>query len=179
VPPSPPELEHTLFEQFCPLGQDRPHDPQFELLLVVLIHMLLQLPRPVAQQRALSQVPPVHRMPHPPQLPVSEDVSEHTPLQQESPLGQALPHVPQFFGSLLRLEHAPPQTVRPEPHPWHTPLRQGWPVAHLLPQEPQLLVSVWRFLQELPEQRVSPLPQLQLLPPLLQHAAFWQVLLHV
>jgi hypothetical protein len=117
-PPSPPEpLEHTLFEQVCPEGQVRPHAPQFELLLVVLMHMLLQLPKPVAQQRLLSQMPLVHRIPHPPQLLVSEDVSEHTPLQQESPLGQAFPQLPQLFGSVLVLVHAPLQTVRPELHP--------------------------------------------------------------
>jgi hypothetical protein len=52
---------------------------------------------------------------------------------------------------------------------------QGSPAAHLFPQVPQLFASVWRFLQEFPEQRVSPLPQLQWFPPLLQQAAFWQL----
>jgi hypothetical protein len=114
VPPSPPEpLEHALFEQLCPAGQLRPQAPQFELLCVVSMHMLLQLPRPLPQQRLLSQVPVVHRMPQPPQLFVSDEVSEQTPPQHESPLGQTLPHAPQLLGSAPVLTQAPLHAVPP------------------------------------------------------------------
>ncbi len=38
------------------------------------------------------------------------------------------------------------------------PFRHVWPAAHTVPQAPQLFVSVWRFVQALPQQ-VAPFSQ--------------------
>ena len=99
------------------------------LLVLTLTHALLQLLRPLAQQRPLSQ-DKAQVAPHVPQLFVSEEVSEHVPLQHESPLGHLLLHAPQLFASVDSFTHAPLQSTCPAGQPPHVPLMHDVPEAH-------------------------------------------------
>jgi hypothetical protein len=51
----------------------------------------------------------------------------HTPLLQGTPVGQALPHLPQFLGSFWLDRHLPAQQISPG--------------EQVLPQFPQFLTS--------------------------------------
>jgi hypothetical protein len=84
------------------------------------------------------------------------------PPAQIKPSAQALPHVPQFFGSAWRLRHDPLQLVRPPPH-WvvHTPLLHTWFSPQPTLQEPHRLGLDDKFAQ-VPVQSVSPAGHWQL-----------------
>jgi hypothetical protein len=97
--------------------------------------------------------PPLHFFPQPPQLLSSACVGMHEPLHGVSPIThwfaqvpaeqswtelQGLPHMPQFFGSVLRLTQAPLQSVFPEGHT-HWPITHVPPGSHCTPHPPQLL----------------------------------------
>jgi hypothetical protein len=74
-------------------------------------------------------------------------------------LGHTVPHAPQWFGSLERDTHDPPQFVAPAPQDAvHAPAEHTVPAPHARPQAPQLALSVERFVQ-VPEQSVRPAPQ--------------------
>jgi hypothetical protein len=117
----------------------------------------------------------VHDWPQLPQLASSPFTSVQMPLQDVWPAGhsqfppvqikpsaQALPHVPQFFGSAWRLRHDPLQLVRPPPH-WvvHTPLLHTWFRPQPILQEPHRLGLDDKFAQ-VPVQSVSPAGHWQL-----------------
>jgi hypothetical protein len=107
----------------------------------MLTQVPLQSVSPVGQgdeQTPLLQVVPVaHRLPHPPQLLLSDVVLTQVPLQLVCPVGQVqtpfeqllptpeqiVPHVPQLDVSLRRFVHRPLQTLSPLGQVyWHAPL---------------------------------------------------------
>jgi len=121
-----------------PVKQALPHVPQFKVSLLVLTHLPAQLVSPRMQEHApVMQVNPAvvsHLVPQVPQLLLSLFTSTHAPqsggipspqkingpphpggthfaFMQYSPLQQCLPHVPQLYGSLLRLTHFPTHSV--------------------------------------------------------------------
>ena len=75
------------------------------------------------------------------------------------PWGHAVPHLPQLFGSVMRLAHELPHfslplaQVRP-----HFPSLHRLPMGHFMPQPPQWAPSVCRFTQP-PPQLVVPMGQ--------------------
>jgi hypothetical protein len=73
---------------------------------------------------------------------------------------QALPHEPQFDGSLVTSRQTPPQSVSPGGHVQTPPLQTFGPGerGHTLLQLPQLFGSVWTFVQT-PSQSFSPAAQ--------------------
>jgi hypothetical protein len=100
-----------------------------------------------------------HFVPHCPQLLKSDWVltqalphsvvpAGHTqaPLTHIAPLGHAVVHVPQWFGSLDRLTHAPPQLVWPEEHcVMQVPFEHTDPDGQTVPQAPQCWGSLARL----------------------------------
>lgn len=62
---------------------------------------------------------------------------------------QAVPQVPQFWGSVRVFTQAAPQAVVPAPQlsATHLPAEQAWPLAQTVPHAPQLLGSVCSFTQ--------------------------------
>lgn len=63
------------------------------------------------------------------------------------PLGQALPHAPQLYGSIERSEHSPLHDTNPAAHaPLHCSSEQTCPEAHGVVQPPQycVVVGVWQ-----------------------------------
>jgi hypothetical protein len=63
------------------------------------------------------------------------------PVEQTWPAAHALPHAPQFFGSLAVFTHDAPHLVSPEVHA-QAPPEQTPPLPQLTPQAPQLLGSL-------------------------------------
>ena len=59
----------------------------------------------------------------------------------DCPLGQTLPHIPQFAASVAVATQRPPHTVWPAGHT-HAPAVHVWPVAQTFPHRPQLFTSV-------------------------------------
>jgi hypothetical protein len=72
-------------------------------------------------------------------------VSWHCPIEQTSPPGQMVPHVPQFVLSVcVFVQNAPASVVHVVSSPHETPQlppAQTSPVPQAFPQPPQLLVS--------------------------------------
>ena len=67
----------------------------------------------------------------------------HWPAEQTSPLLQAAPQAPQWFGLLWVSTHSVPHLVAPPAHLMpHTPTEQTSPVLQAVPQAPQLFGSV-------------------------------------
>jgi len=64
----------------------------------------------------------------------------HAPSAQSSAAAQALPHCPQFAGSLVVSTHASPHWLVPPPQ-MHWPLEQSCPMPHAWPQAPQFCGS--------------------------------------
>jgi hypothetical protein len=134
---------------------------------------------PHAPQLALSELKFAHVMPQHVRFggQTCEGPQEPTqvPPEQESPGGQALPHPPQFFGSLPVLVSQPSATTwlqspKPGEHPRSAqppPLHVGTACGkgpHVLPQPPQsegsVLVSTHRGLQQVrPFMHAPPPPQ--------------------
>jgi hypothetical protein len=65
-------------------------------------------------------------------------------LTQVVPLGQTLPHAPQFLESLVRSRHWPLHAVSIDGQ-MHWPPAQSVATGHTFPQPPQLPWSVWRL----------------------------------
>jgi hypothetical protein len=147
-------LPHLPAEQTCGLGQAVPHLPQFRLSVWVLVQLPLQLVWPEGQ---VAVVPPSF-----PLLPFLQ-----APLLHVEPVGQALPHLPQFAALLEVFTQVPEQLtsglvqVRAQAPPLH-----AWPLVQALPQLPQSSVLVW-VSTHLPEQRTSGLVQVTAQAPLL------------
>ena len=74
----------------------------------------------------------------------------HTPARHDWPVGQRLPHAPQFELSELRFAHAAPQKVVP-PGQLHTPPTHDCAPGQTLPQRPQLLRSALVFTHAVPQ----------------------------
>ncbi len=66
----------------------------------------------------------------------------------------AVPHAPQFFGSLPTSVHAPLHDCAPNGH-WQVPARHAWPLAQALPHAPQF-ASSFDVSRHLPPQSASP-----------------------
>ena len=156
-----------------------PHAPQLELSVDVSIHApeqrvkpaLQVVPQPLLVQVAVPLGALGHFVPHPPQLLISLLVSTHAlpqrtkgrvhwKLQVPEQTGiacggalQAVPHLPQFEVSLLRLTQEPLQLVWVPHSVVHTPALHTVPVAHTVPHLPQFAVSVRVFTHD-PSQRV-------------------------
>lgn len=82
--------------------------------------------------------------------------------------GQACPHEPQFWGSLLTTTHCPLQSWAGDVQlPAHLPLEQTWPVAHCVAQSPQWVGSDL-VLTQAPPQSARPPAQLVLHTPATQ-----------
>jgi hypothetical protein len=82
---------HAPPTQLAPDGQALPHAPQLVLLVIVSTHDVphcVSDPHPDEHMPALHTCPVLHTCPHIPQLPASEDVGTHAPLQTVVPLGQ-------------------------------------------------------------------------------------------
>jgi hypothetical protein len=112
-------------------------------------HAVAQLPQcaeePVVSMQAALQLV----------LPPAQ-VSEHRPFEHTWPAGQAVPHAPQFAGSLEESTHAPLQRVNgaPQmtPHVLATQVSVPPPgSAHFCPHPPQLSRSVVVSMQRAPQ----------------------------
>jgi hypothetical protein len=92
------------------------------------------------------------------------------PAEQKSPPVHTVPHAPQLLPSDNGFTQASPQALRPPVH-WQTPAEQLWPAPHTLPQAPQLALSALTSMQRAmhttsaPGQPVLDLPALPPLPP--------------
>ena len=121
------QLHDPLTHEAPPL-QATPQAPQFIELAVRSTQPPLQSvrpgPHPEPHMPPLQTSVPEQALPQAPQLDRSELVLTHAPLHsvvptgqvqapltQEAPVGQTLPHVPQFFESLCTDTQAPPQFV--------------------------------------------------------------------
>jgi hypothetical protein len=154
-----------------------PQPPQLELSVVVSIHApeqrvrpaLQAVPHPLLVQVAVPLGTLGHVVPHPPQLLMSLLVSTQTlpqringsvhwkpqvPVQTGIAFGgavQAVPHLPQFDVSLLRLTHEPLQLVWLPHSVVHDPALHTVPAPQTVAQLPQWLLSDCRSMQELPQ----------------------------
>jgi hypothetical protein len=129
------------FEQNCPKPQARPQAPQ----LVGSMDVLTQAVIPLIWQ---AVVPGGHV------IPASMAVPVQVPLEQNCPNAQALPHAPQFVGSMEVLMQAVTpliwQAVVPVGHvipasmavPVQVPLEQNCPNPQVRPHAPQLVGSM-------------------------------------
>ncbi len=72
----------------------------------------------------------------------------------DSPPVHAMPHPPQFAGSVWVFVQTAPHRVKPQ-EPLHAPPEQNWPEPQVIPQPPQFVESVWKLVQN----AVAPLPQ--------------------
>jgi len=134
-----------------------PQAPQLARLFAVLVHTG-GIPHAMvfagqAQTPAMHTLPPVHAMPHPPQLFTSVIVLTQAPVQLVVPPGHMVVHViehtcvavhivpqaPQFWGSVAVSTQIPPQST-PAGQP-QVPLLHTCPPTHLMPHPPQLLTS--------------------------------------
>lgn len=125
-----PELPQRLATHICPLGHALLQRPQWPGSLVVSAQYPEQLVRPVGHM-TLPVSPAI--------IPPSGAVTEHRLFTQNCPVGQAMPHPPQWPGSFVVLAQYPLQLVVPpvhEPDP-QTPPMQSEPVGHALLQRPQ------------------------------------------
>jgi hypothetical protein len=76
----------------------------------------------------------------------------HTPAWQVSPVLQAVPHVPQFAGSLFVFTHVPLQSVWVPAHLQAPPVQVKPLVgSHFTSQSPQLLLSLPGSMQDVPQ----------------------------
>ena len=96
-------------------------------------------------------LPPLHALPHAPQLSGSTSMRTQTPLHDDSPgphwqapSTQRVPpvqtteHAPQFLRSVKTSTHEPAHALSPESQaPRHAPPLQTDPPEHALPQSPQ------------------------------------------
>jgi hypothetical protein len=112
----------------------------------------------------------VHFVPQAPQLSLSATVLMHMPLQDTSPMlghwhmpfmqfapiGQAVPHVPQFISSVCVSTQLLPQTLPPSAQ-LHLPALQVSGAAQAIPHMPQLLLSLCVSTHWVPH-TVSPVP---------------------
>lgn len=160
---------HVLATQVSPAAQTTPQPPQ-------LFGSLVVLRQPAGQHvSAAGQAgPPLHVV-----------GTLQTLATQVSPAGQALPHAPQFFVSVVVSEQpevqqssVPVQTGPPlqVAGAWHVPPLHVSPVAQTLPHAPQLFGSVLTSLQPLVQHWVCPVqsgPPLQLAGGV--QAPVWQV----
>jgi hypothetical protein len=120
-------LTHWPPLQSSPGKQEKPQPPQSSGLEVVSTHCPWQLlvPRGQTQPPVWHCVPPVHARPHAPQLASLDERSTHEPEQlvcprrhavwqvpppQDSPVAQALLHMPQFSGSEVMSTQTPLQS---------------------------------------------------------------------
>jgi len=71
---------------------------------------------------------------------------------------QTVPHLPQFFGSLVVSVQLPPQTISPIGQA-HAALAHNWPIGQAMPHLPQSAGSLARS-THIPAQKVVPFGQL-------------------
>jgi hypothetical protein len=172
-----------------PMGQMRPHTPQFALSVLVLVQVPLQFTWPgghVVVHMRLTQAPPgAQAMLQPPQLRGSEFTSTHEPFAHwVNGAGHTLvqtrfaqtwlaPQVrlqaPQFVGSFTTSTQRPLQSVVPPGQPVHMPLVQVWPALQARLQPPQLFSSVCGSMHW-PLHTTSGRPQVEPQLPLLQRS---------
>lgn len=112
----------------------RPHAPQCPTFVWMSTHSPVQ-----------QRVPPAHGPPAPQRQapltqlsPAAHGGSHGTsavqlPPMQTFPLGQALPHVPQFIGSVASVRHAPSQQLCPAPQAAPVPHMQAPAAPHVSP----------------------------------------------
>jgi hypothetical protein len=122
--------EHMLSMQDSPIGHAWPQLPQLSGSVEVSAHPILQHSCPGGQAG-----PPLH-----------STGEWQEPPSQVAPDAQALPHVPQFFGSLLVSEHPLVQHCSSGLHAgpplqlvgtWHALATHASPAGQALPQVPQ------------------------------------------
>ena len=136
------ELMHVL-----PPVHAFPHEPQFALSFVVVLHWPLQhvwfvQTVPHEPQLALSVMVSTQTLLHAVWLPLHPTVHfPATQLHVELPPEHTLPHEPQFFASVWVSMQAFPQTC-PLVHV-HCPALHVAPVGQTLPQLPQFCGFVW------------------------------------
>jgi hypothetical protein len=126
--PKPAGQPHIELEHVSPCGHCIPQVPQFAGLFVMFVqtggvpHWVVFAGQ--TQAPAMQTLPPVHAMPHPPQLFTSVAVLMQAPAQLVVPVGHEVVHViahtcidvhivpqsPQFWGSVLVSTHTPPQS---------------------------------------------------------------------
>ena len=105
-----------------------------------------------------------HCLPHAPQSNAFEVRSTHAPLQSVRPLAhcvahadcehtcideQVVPHMPQFFGSLVTSVHTVLQRICPDGQP-HVPFVHCVPARQAMPQPPQFAGSLLMSTHERP-----------------------------
>ena len=161
VSPAASQAARTLLSESVPdTGTRYQVIPPATPTTVTKVHTLLRQVRP-----------PVHTLPHAPQLLLSllrsRQVPEqfvcpllhttvHALLTQACPVGHARLHAPQWALSVRGSRHAPPHRSRPPPHTLeHAPPEHTRPAPQTLPQAPQLALSVLST-RHTPEQFVEP-----------------------
>jgi len=141
------------------VAQTTPQAPQFDVSLSTETHTPPQSAKPAGQTHfaATQERPPPHTTPQAPQLAellvrstqlwpqaVKGGIQPptHDPARQKlALLGQALPQLPQFCGSLASERQTPPQATVPAGQA-HDPAKQDWPPTQARPQPPQWFGSV-------------------------------------
>lgn len=123
-----PELPQRLATHICPLGHALLQRPQWPGSLVVSAQYPEQLVRPVGHM-TLPVSPAI--------IPPSGAVTEHRLFTQNCPVGQAMPHPPQWPGSFVVLaQYPPPQLVVPV---GHVPVPVQRPDEHVCPEAQRTL----------------------------------------
>jgi hypothetical protein len=159
--------------QGLPASHTVPHEPQFCGSTAVFVHLV---PQKVSPAVHAVQTPNVHcsltahSLSHEPQFDSSVLRSTHAPLhssswphpapvqvpcKQTSVPVQAVPQLPQLFGSLAVSTQTPPQSfwVPTQLEVWQVPPTQSWFAVQTVSQPPQLFESVCVSTHE-PEQSV-------------------------
>lgn len=107
-----------------------------------------QLPQCAVSVRVFTQPPPQAARP---------DGQAHAPATQLCPVGQRVPHPPQWRVSLCGSTQAPAHVIRGARHPdAQTPLSQLDPAPQAVPHAPQFSPSVWTFTQRSAQSARSP-----------------------
>jgi hypothetical protein len=145
---SQPVSGHVPQEPPAPLG---PHSRPAQVGgMVTRVHEPLVHASPATQ--ALSQLPQcavsVRVLTQPPPQTVRPDGQAHAPATQLCPVGQRVPHPPQWRVSLCGSTHAAAHIIRGARHPdAQVPFSQLDPAPQAVPHAPQFSPSVWTFTQ--------------------------------
>lgn len=137
----PPMHLHEPPMHMDPGSHFTPHAPQFDRSIMVLAHEPPQF-----------TVTPVHVVTHSPPRQARAMVPPSVAV-----VPQALLHMPQLRGSLVRFTQTPLQDISPGGH-WQAPPRHSRPAVQVMPQPPQFSSSVFVSTQP-PAHAVRPIAQ--------------------
>lgn len=146
---SVPTKTHDVPHRVDPVQHPAPHPggpPQLPQTGLVALHVFPHAPQFVADVRLVSQ--PFAAMRSQSSQPAMQLKPHVPPAHDAVACGgaeQADPHTPQWFASVARFTHAPPQFVRPTGHTQsQLPPAQTHPGGQTSPHAPQWFMSVRR-----------------------------------